>query len=64
MKIILVEKLEKGLNTIQRAEIDIMYLVIIFESLLVDIKVTTTVLVLSRWSTLFPSDSIVNNFAV
>lgn len=66
MKIILVEKSEKGLNTIQRAEIDIMYLVIIhvFESLLVDIKVATTVLVLSRWSTLFPSDSIVNNFAV
>lgn len=58
MKIILVEKLEKGLNTIQRAEIDIMYLVIMFESLLVDIKVATTV------STLFPSDSIVNNFAV
>lgn len=64
MKIILVEKSEKGLNTIQRAEIDIMYLVIIFESLLVDIKVATTVLVLSRWSMLFPSDSIVNNFAV
>lgn len=64
MKIILVEKSEKGLNTIQRAEIDIMYLVIIFKSLLVDIKVATTVLVLSCWSTLFPSDSIVNNSAV
>lgn len=63
MNIILVEN-EKSLNTIQRAEIDIMYLVIIFESLLVDIKVATAVLILGSWSTLLPSDSIVNNFAV
>lgn len=62
MNIILVEN-EKSLNTIQRAEIDIMYLVIIFESLLVDIKVATAVILGSR-STLLPSDSIVNNFAV
>lgn len=64
MKIIFVEKLEKGLNIIQRVEIDIMYLVIIFESLLVDIKVVIIVFVLSRWSTFFFSDSIVNNFVV
>lgn len=63
MNIILVEN-EKSLNTIQRAEIDIMYLVIIFESLLVDIKVATTVLILGSRNTLLPSDSIVNNFAV
>lgn len=63
MNIILVEN-EKSLNTIQRAEIDIMYLVIIFESLLVDIKVATAVLILGSRSTLLPSDSIVNNFAV
>lgn len=55
--------MRKSLNTIQRAEIDIMYLVIIFESLLVDIKVATAVILGSR-STLLPSDSIVNNFAV
>lgn len=56
--------MRKSLNTIQRAEIDTMYLVIIFESLLVDIKVATTVLILGSRSTLLPSDSIVNNFAV